>query len=165
MTNSEPVVWYAKTDDPQHALVQGAGIVAASFVPALLILCAGGLAGSVVGAFYLALLLVPVAIGYAVWTILRDRKAVITIELAGDRFTLIRNDRSRSTFAAREVKQIDVIRWVYDGTPEYTRMRLHVGGKIERTRNGPGRMPDGWDEAVRVTEVDVKYVTRRRRNS
>ncbi|MFC7531893.1 hypothetical protein [Actinoplanes sp. GCM10030250] len=165
MNISEPVVWRAKTDDPGHAWREGGQLVAASLIPAVLILCAGAAMDAFTGAFWLALLLVPVAAAYAGWSIFRDRRALVDVELAGTEFTLVRRDGSRTTVPASQVRRIDVCRTLYDGTPESITMRLHVGGRAERTRPGPGTLPDGWREAVTIAEVETTYADKRRRNS
>ncbi|WP_433359981.1 hypothetical protein ACQPZX_25925 [Actinoplanes sp. CA-142083] len=152
-----PIIWYANSDDPYYTLRHSGGpIVACFLLPALLVLCAGAANGAPALPLLLCCALVPVAIAVAAWEFLLDRRTVVEMRLAGGELTLIRVGGGAVTYPLGEVRRIEVARTFRDGALAATRMRLHVGDRIERTRSGPANLPDGWADAVTVAEIDVR---------
>ncbi|WP_433831548.1 hypothetical protein ACQP2E_13800 [Actinoplanes sp. CA-015351] len=154
VTDGELVIWRAQTDDSNYAWQKAGLYLVASTIPMALIFCTGGLTGAL-SALWLSLLLVPVGAGFGLREILMDRKAIVAIELQNNQFTLTGSDYRRTSYPAREVSRIEVIRNVHDGSPTDLKMRLHIGDRVLRTRPGPPDLPDGWAEAVGIAEVTM----------
>ncbi|MBG0568871.1 hypothetical protein [Actinoplanes aureus] len=156
MNNGEPVVWFATSDDRGYAWRRGGQLMIVSLVPAVLIFCGSGLAGELLPAFWLSLLLAPVAGAYALAVVVADRRAAVEVRVAGGAITLVRPDGGTTTYQARDVRRFEVIRTVYSGggTPDVARLRLHAGGRVERTRPGPDLSPE-LRRALTVAEVDL----------
>ncbi|MEU4424024.1 hypothetical protein AB0F81_25620 [Actinoplanes sp. NPDC024001] len=163
MKNEEPVVWLATSDDPGYAWRRGGQILIASLVPAALIFCGSGVAGELIPAFWLSLLLVPVAGAYALAAVAADRRAAVEVRVAGGTITLIRPDGSTTTIQTRDVRRVDVFRTVYTGgaTPDTVRLRLHTGGRVERTRPGPALSPE-FRQALTIAELDLRISVKHR---
>ncbi|MEU8242354.1 hypothetical protein AB0C07_29240 [Actinoplanes missouriensis] len=162
MENSELIIWRATHQDRDHVLRDAGVLMMFSFVPFMLIFCAGGLAGLVGWVLWGSLLFVPVAGIFAARALWRDRRAVLAIELRDDAFTVIRNDNTATTYPAREVRRIDVVHTIYPSDPDTIALRLHTGDRVEHTRPGPGTLPEGWEQAVTVAEVEVNRIYKRK---
>ncbi|BBH68687.1 hypothetical protein ACTI_53720 [Actinoplanes sp. OR16] len=160
MANDELIVWRAKHDDRDHAWRNAGGLLLASFFPTVLIGCAGALD---IALLSLAIF-TPLAAVFAVREIVKDRKAVVAIELRNNEFTLIRPDGARTVYPARQIDRIDVLRTMYSSEPDVIQLKLHVGDRVERTRNGPAELPEGWEEAITVAEVAVHTITKYKRD-
>lgn len=161
MAEAEPPTWYADSDDPYYTLRHSGGpLVACFLIPAVLVICAGATHDGAGLAFLLPGALVPFAVIAAAWEFLLDRRAVVEIRLAGGELTLIRANRATTTYPIGEVRLVEVLRGVRDGAPAWSRMRLHVGERVERTRRGP-ELPPRLMEAIITAEVDLQIREKR----
>ncbi|MBB2946814.1 hypothetical protein FB565_006582 [Actinoplanes lutulentus] len=165
VTEAELVIWRAETDDSGYAWRKAGIYLLASAIPMVLIFCAGGLMGAIPNALWLSLLLIPVGAIFGIREILMDRRAIVAVELRNNAFTVTGSDHRRTSYPAREVSRIDVVRNVYDGRPSNLTMRLHAGGRVLRTRPGPPDLPEGWADAVRIAEVEMAVRDKHHRDS
>ncbi|GIH14320.1 hypothetical protein [Rugosimonospora africana] len=155
MGDGEPLVWYADSDDPYWTLRHSGGpMVAASLVPVILVACFASGHGS--GRVLLAPgALVPLAVVAAVWEFLADRRAVVEMRLTDGELTLIRANRDITRYPLGELRQVEVVQRV-DGDQTSSRIRLHIGDRVERTRIGPASLPERWTQAFAGAEVDLR---------
>lgn len=154
MHDGEPLVWYANSDDPYYTLRHsGLPMVGISLLPAILVFCVAGTHGPG-GAILLAL--VPLAVVAAVWEFVADRRAVVEIRLTNGDLTMIRANGSTARYPISDVRRIDVIRSVRGGVADSSRMWLHIGTRVERTRHGPADLSPHWTEAITAAEIEVQ---------
>jgi hypothetical protein len=147
----EPPVWYANSDDPYYALRHSGGpMVAIAALPAVLVMCFAGPSAAIL------LALVPVAAVAAVWEYLLDRRKVVEIRLADGEVGLTRANGSTARFPIGDLRRIEVVRMISGGIAGSTRMLLHVGDRVERTRYGPAELPARWAETVTIAEIEMQ---------
>jgi hypothetical protein len=107
-------------------------------------------------------ILVPVAICVAAWEWLRDRRAVVEIGLSPadrpTRVSLLRVNRATTTHPIGELSRVNITRT--EGMSIANAMRVHLNGRVVRTRYGPAALPTGWVEALTASGVEVNVHTR-----
>jgi hypothetical protein len=159
--DGEPFVWYADSDDPYYTWRHSGGpIVAAFMIPAIVIICVGCTHGVSGAKLLLPGALVPFAVVTAVWEFVADRRKIVEIRLAGGELTLIRVNRRIVRYPVIQVRRIEVVRNVRGGDPSSTRIWLHVGERVKRTRLGPPDLPGRWAEAIVAAEIDLQVSDR-----
>jgi hypothetical protein len=152
---AEPVTWYSDNADRFHTLrTSGGPLVGIFLLPVVIATCAGS--GKRTLPVFLLLSTLPLlAILAALGEFLRDQRKVVEMRLGGGELTVVRANGSTHTYARREVKKIEVTRHDRAGGAAWITMRIELPGWVERTRVGPARLPDRWDEEVTVAEIAV----------
>ena len=153
----EPLVWWADSDDPYYTLRHSGGpLVACFLVPAIVVVCAAGAHGPPGAGAFLPAALVPLAVIVAAWEFLLDRRAIVEIRLSEGELTLIRASRRVSRLPLAQLRRVEVVRNIRDGDPHSSRLWLHLGERVERTRHGPADLPDRWVTALNAAEVELQ---------
>jgi len=155
------LIWYARSDDPTYILRRsGVWMVVIALV---LFACVGCAAISTGGPgnptlVVIFALLVPAAAILAGVEWLFDRRAVVEMRLRpADRPTeleVLRVNRTTATYPTDKLTSIEITH--SESAETSTTMRLHFGPHTERTRSGPGTLPDGWHDALTATGTLVK---------
>lgn len=150
-----PVTWYSNSAERFHALrTSGGPLIAVFLLPVVIAFCAGMGKGSPAVYLLLGSLVVP-AILAALGEFVRDQRKVVEMRLGGGELTVVRANGSTHTYTKDEVRRIEVTRHDRDGGAAWITMRGEVPGRVERTRVGPARLPDRWDEEVTIAEIEV----------
>jgi uncharacterized membrane protein len=146
--------WRAFSDDPKDGVRTMRWSVVVFALPAVALLVAGGTdAWATLGAAGFVL------VGLLIGTIdrWRDRRAVVELRVDPSRLSVRRVDGRRAEYVTAAVERVHVTRREED--PASASLRIHVGGKIVRSRSGPA---DQADEALGLlTRAGVKVTTRR----
>jgi hypothetical protein len=161
----EALVWYANHDNPYYILrTSGAVMIGIAVTMCTIAICASVINAGPGSPILLAIFasLVPVAGCLALWEWLVDRHAVVKISLAPadrpSRVMLRRVDRTTDSYPISELSLVKVTH--FEGGRPCTIMRLHIGGRIARTRSGPAALPTGWVESLATAAVPVHIDTR-----
>ncbi len=157
MPVAEPV-WYADSEDPYHTLRHSGGcMVGIALVPVALVLCAVGNQSAGGRAWILLAASVPAIIAavLAAWEYLRDRRAVVEMRLTDSGLTVLRVDRTMSTYPLASIRRVEVTRRI-GARRDWSSLRLHLDDGLERTRPGPPDLPDRWVDALTAAEVDLQ---------
>jgi hypothetical protein len=156
VAEAETPVWYADSDDPYYTLKHSGGpFVACAAIPMILVFCAGSRHGASLAAVLLVGLLVPLAAIAGIWEFLLDRRSIVEMRLTDGKLTAIRANRTSTSYPLSSISRIEVLQRVRGGEPSSSRMRLHIGERVEKTRSGPADLPSRWAEAVTIAEIET----------